>query len=95
VQGDDAAERHPAGAAGPRRLAPRESHGYYAAVELAGAAEILAMASATGRLIPARLRLEQREKKEPGKPTKKWAVPIIEFVETRIGSRSPRHSADR
>lgn len=61
-----------------------ESHGYYAAVELAGAAEILAMASATGRLIPARLRLEQREKKEPGKPTKKYAVPIIEFVETRM-----------
>lgn len=61
-----------------------ESHGYYAAVELAGAAEILAMASATGRLIPARLRLEQREKKVPGKPTNKYAVPVIEFVETRM-----------
>lgn len=63
-----------------------ESHGYYAAVELAGAAEILAMASATGRLIPARLRLEQRSKKEPGKPTKQYAVPIIEFVDTRFGA---------
>lgn len=63
-----------------------ESHGFYAAVELAGSAEILAMASASGRLIPARLRLEQREKKEPGKPTKKYAVPIIEFVETRMAS---------
>lgn len=61
-----------------------ESHGYYAAVELAGAAEILAMASATGRLIPARLRLEQREKKVPGKRTNRYAVPIIEFVETRM-----------
>jgi hypothetical protein len=61
-----------------------ESHGYYAAVELAGAAEILAMASARGTLIPARLRLEQREKKIPGKPTNKYAVPIIEFVETRM-----------
>lgn len=61
-----------------------ESHGYYAAVELAGAAEILAMASARGTLIPARLRLEQREKKVPGKPTNKYAVPIIEFVETRM-----------
>lgn len=61
-----------------------ESHGFYAAVELAGAAEILAMASATGRLIPARLRLEQREKKIPGKPTNRYAVPIIEFVETRM-----------
>jgi hypothetical protein len=61
-----------------------ESHGYYAAVELAGAAEILAMASARGTLIPARLRLEQREKKVPGKPTNRYAVPIIEFVETRM-----------
>lgn len=61
-----------------------ESHGYYAAVELAGAAEILAMATARGTLIPARLRLEQREKKVPGKPTNKYAVPIIEFVETRM-----------
>jgi hypothetical protein len=61
-----------------------ESHGFYAAVELAGAAEILAMASSTGRLIPARLRLEQRQKKVPGKPTNRYAVPIIEFVETRM-----------
>ena len=61
-----------------------ESHGFYAAVELAGAAEILAMASSQGRLIPARLRLEQREKKVPGKPTNRYAVPIIEFVETRM-----------
>jgi hypothetical protein len=61
-----------------------ESHGYYAAVELAGAAEILAMATARGTLIPARLRLEQRERKVPGKPTLKYAVPIIELLETRI-----------
>lgn len=59
-----------------------ESHGYYAATELAGAAEVLSMASATGRLIPANLRLEQREKKVPGKPTNKYAVPIIEFIQT-------------
>lgn len=57
-----------------------ESHGYYASVELAGSAEILAMASASGRLIQARLRLEQREKKVPGKPTNKYAVPIIEVL---------------
>src|SRR6185369_71864 len=61
-----------------------ESHGFYAAVELAGAAEILAMASATGRLIPARLRLDQREKKVPGKPTNRYAVPVIEFVSTKM-----------
>ena len=61
-----------------------ESHGYYAAVELAGAAEILAVAMARGRLIPARLTLQQRQKRIPGKPTNKYAVPIIEFVDTRM-----------
>lgn len=61
-----------------------ESHGFYAAVELAGAAEVLAMAAQTGRLIPARLRLEQREKRIPGKPTRQYAVPIIEFTTTRM-----------
>lgn len=61
-----------------------ESHGYYAAVELAGAAEVLAMATARGYLIPARLRLEQRTKKVPGKPTLQYAVPVIEFTETRM-----------
>lgn len=62
-----------------------ESHGYYAAVELAGAAEILARASETGLLIPARLRLEQRTKKVPGQATRQYAVPVIEFVDTRMG----------
>ncbi len=61
-----------------------ESHGYYAATELAGAAEVLAMATATGRLLPARLRLEQRTKKRPGQPTLQYAVPIIEFTRTRM-----------
>ncbi|MCI0582326.1 MAG: hypothetical protein L0227_05415, partial [Chloroflexi bacterium] len=61
-----------------------ESHGFYAAVELAGAAEILAYASASGHPIAARLRLDQRDKKVPGKPTNHYAVPVIEFVETRL-----------
>lgn len=61
-----------------------ESHGYYAAVELAGAAQFLAMASARGMNIPARLRLEQREKKVPGQRTNRYAVPVIEFATTRI-----------
>lgn len=61
-----------------------ESHGYYAATEIAGAADILVMASSRGQLIPARLRLEQRDKKVPGKPTLKWATPIIEFHETSM-----------
>lgn len=61
-----------------------ESHGFYAAVELAGAAEILAMATERGSLIPATLRLEQREKKVPGQPTNRYAVPIIELLDVRL-----------
>lgn len=61
-----------------------ESHGYYAAVELAGAAQFLAMATSAGMNIPAFLRLEQREKKVPGQPTNRYAVPVIEFTHTRI-----------
>ena len=61
-----------------------ESHGFYAAVELAGAARFLAIASASGLNIPARLRLDQREKKVPGRPTNKFAVPVIEFTTMRV-----------
>jgi len=61
-----------------------ESHGFYAAVELAGAARFLAIASASGLNVPARLRLDQREKKVPGKPTNRYAVPVIEFTSMRI-----------
>jgi hypothetical protein len=34
--------------------------------------------------IPAHLRLDQREKKVPGKPTNRYSVPVIEFTSTRI-----------
>lgn len=56
-----------------------ESHGYYAAVELAGAALFLSAAMSRGMNIPAHLRLEQREKKVPGQPINRYAVPVIEF----------------
>lgn len=48
-----------------------ESHGYYSAVELGGAVDVCQAALAQGRLLPARLRLEQRMVKriERGKPT--------------------------
>jgi Recombination directionality factor-like len=61
-----------------------ESHGYYAAVELAGASLFLSAASAAGMNIPAHLRLEQREKKVPGQPVNRYAVPVIEFTTVRI-----------
>jgi hypothetical protein len=62
-----------------------EAHGYYAAVELAGTAEFLERATATGTLIPARLRLDQREQKRPGEATKQYSVPVIELPQTKIG----------
>lgn len=59
-----------------------ESHGYNAAVHITGAANILAMATDRGMLIPARLRLEEHSKKVPGEGTRKWYEPVIEFTET-------------
>jgi hypothetical protein len=61
-----------------------ESHGFNAAVELAGTAELLEIATRSGVMIPARLRLDPREKKVPGKPTNKFAVPVIEIAATYI-----------
>lgn len=55
-----------------------ESHGYYAAVELAGTSAMLETATAKGQLLPARLRIDQRSKVEGGKTTK-YAVPVIDI----------------
>lgn len=59
-----------------------ESHGYYAAVELAGIMAVLERATATGALVPARLRIEQRSGKrvKDGKPlTLRYTVPVLEL----------------
>jgi hypothetical protein len=58
-----------------------ESHGYYAAIELGGAAEVLAHARNAGVIVPATLRLEQRQVKRDGK-TRKFAVPVLEIGAT-------------
>lgn len=58
-----------------------ESHGYYAATELAGTVDVIESA---GRMLPARLRLEQREVKRPGQPTNHFAVPVLELPSVRI-----------
>lgn len=59
-----------------------DTQGYYAAVELAGAVELIRLAAGT-RLLPARLRLDQRSVKRPGengKPqTRKFAVPVLDL----------------
>lgn len=64
-----------------------ESHGFYAATEMTGVAEMLAAAGEYGVKIPARLRIEQRERRvyqgENDKPlTKKFPVPVLEVLAT-------------
>lgn len=54
-----------------------DTQGYYAAVELAGTVEILSQAAGMGRLLPARLRLEQRQVKRK-RQTRNFAVPVLD-----------------
>lgn len=58
-----------------------ESHSYYAATELAGAADLCAVATQQGFAVPARLTLEQRTRRTRdanGKPqTFRFAVPVL------------------
>lgn len=56
-----------------------ESHGHNAAVELAGAAGLVEIATRRGIMVPAVLRLEQRNVKRPGEPVKRFAVPALSF----------------
>jgi hypothetical protein len=63
-----------------------DTQGYYAAVELSGAVQIISLAAGRGALLPARLRLEQRSVKRPdakGKPqTLRFAVPVLDIEVT-------------
>lgn len=60
-----------------------DTQGYYAAIELQGAVQIIQMAAGRGALLPARLRLEQRSVKRPGKDGKpqtlRFAVPVLDI----------------
>jgi hypothetical protein len=58
-----------------------DTQGFYASEELAGALELAQiLAGATGRsLLPGWLRLEQREIRRPGEPTKQFAVPVLDL----------------
>lgn len=58
------------------------SHGFNAAVELGGAAEVLAAARNSGVIVPATLRLEQREARKPGQQVKRFVVPVLEIGAT-------------
>lgn len=65
-----------------------ESHGWNGAAELAGSMAVLQMAAERGRMVPARLRLEQRQSKKDG-VTRNFAVPVLDLqvsVAALVGS---------
>jgi hypothetical protein len=59
-----------------------DTQGYYAAVELQGAVEVIRIAAGRGQMLPARLRLEQRAVKRPGEQTRRFAVPVLDIEMT-------------
>jgi hypothetical protein len=63
-----------------------ESHGYYAASELAGAATLIELAARRGIIIPAELRIESRKIKRQGETVKKFAVPVISLPRAALGT---------
>lgn len=56
-----------------------ESHGWNAAIELPGTLDLLMLAAAEQRFIPAVLRIDHRTKKTPGRPTNRYVVPVIDL----------------
>lgn len=73
-----------------------DTSGYYAAVELQGAVEVIQMAAGRGQMLPARLRLEQRQVKRiiDGKPqTRNFPVPVLDIEvspgQLMLGTRTP------
>jgi Recombination directionality factor-like len=59
-----------------------DTSGWYAATELAGTVEVIVQAATRGQLLPAVLRLEQRQVKRPEEPTRKFAVPVLDIAVT-------------
>lgn len=59
-----------------------DTSGYYAAVELGGAADLLQQATARGLSIPAELAIEQREVRRPGQKPKQFPVPVLRVLPT-------------
>jgi hypothetical protein len=68
-----------------------ETHGYYAAVELAGAVELIGQMAGLHSVVPARLRLDQREvRRIVGNAPKvfQFAVPVIDLDVSILGVRA-------
>lgn len=66
-----------------------DTSGYYAAVELQGAVEVIQLAAGRGQMLPARLRLDQRSVKRQNEKTgknetRRFAVPVLD-VEVSAG----------
>jgi hypothetical protein len=55
-----------------------DTSGWYAALELQGAVDVMQMAAAAGKMLPAALRLEQRMIKRANDQTKRFAVPVLD-----------------
>ena len=55
-----------------------DTSGYFAALELQGAVDVLQMAAAAGTMLPAQLRLEQRMIKRADEQVKRFAVPVLD-----------------
>jgi len=62
-----------------------DTQGFYAATELAAAVDLIQAIGSQGRMLPARLRLEQRTSKKVGQATRRYAVPVLDVVETVPG----------
>jgi hypothetical protein len=56
-----------------------DTTGYYAALELQGAVEVIGLAAGRGQMLPATLRLDQRSIKREGEGVKKFAVPVLDI----------------
>ncbi len=77
-----------------------ESHGWNAAEELLGAITVVQAAAGHGRLLPARLRLEERVQRKPGEDTRKFIVPVLDVdlplrqIAAAGGQRLPQLGAE-
>ena len=58
-----------------------ETHGFYAAIELAAFEQIAQLATSQGQMIKARLRIDQRTSKKNGQ-TRRYIVPVVEISHT-------------
>ena len=56
-----------------------DTQGFYAAVELQGAVEVIELAAGKGQMLPATLRLDQRVIKREGEGTKRFVVPVLDI----------------